>query len=394
MALDGIIFDVDGTLADTNGHHVDAWLRAFERHGYKVFRDRVESEIGKGGDHLVPSILGCEADEKDGEKLRAAQKEEFLAIAARERFELFDGALDLMKVLRDRGLALAIATSGGKENLEAIEKSAGVALSDLVDVVVTADDADRSKPSPDLVVASYRKLGLAPGQCGMIGDTIYDAGACRHAGVVLLGLLSGFNDEKSLMEAGARAVYDDVGDLLDHLDAALDCAAPGPARLTQEMTEKLMREALDVARRGMGAGEMPVGCVLARGDGTIVARGHNDIARTGNTMMHAEIIVLATVAGKIPSDARDLLIVSTLEPCVMCTGAAMQGGVDAIIYALRAPADSGTDRVRSPGSAGTRMPRIIGDILAAESRALFEEWLRANGDSPGASYVRELLKSR
>jgi HAD superfamily hydrolase (TIGR01509 family) len=393
MALDGIIFDVDGTLADTNGHHVDAWLRAFERHGYKVFRDRVESEIGKGGDHLVPSILGCEADEKDGEKLRDAQKEEFLAIAARERFELFDGALDLMKALRDRGLALAIATSGGRENLEAIEKSAGVSLSDLVDEVVTADDADRSKPSPDLVVASYRKLGLAPGQCGMIGDTIYDAEACRHAGVVLLGLLSGFNDEKSLMKAGARAVYDDVGDLLDHLDDALDRAAPGPAHLTKEMTEKLMREALDVARRGMEAGEMPVGCVLARGDGTIVARGHNDIARTGNTMRHAEIIALASAVGKVPSDARDLLMVSTLEPCVMCTGAAMQGAVDAIIYGLRAPADNGTDRVRSPGSPGNQMPRIIGDVLAAECRALFEEWLRANGDSRQAPYVRELLKS-
>ena len=247
MALDGIIFDVDGTLADTNGYHVDAWLRAFEGCGYKVLRDRVEIEIGKGGDQLVPSILGREAERKDGEKLRSMQTKEFQAIAAQEHFELFEGAEELLRTLRDRGFKLAIATSGGKENLEAIEKSVGVSLSDMVDEVVTADDADASKPAPDLVVASCGKLGLAPGQCAMIGDTIYDAEACRHAGVVLLGLLSGFNDESSLVGAGARGVYRDIGDLLEHLDDALDLAAPGPAHLSAELMERLMREALAVA---------------------------------------------------------------------------------------------------------------------------------------------------
>ena len=109
MALDGIIFDVDGTLADTNGYHVDAWLRAFEGCGYKVLRDRVEIEIGKGGDQLVPSILGREAERKDGEKLRSMQTKEFQAIAAQEHFELFEGAEELLRTLRDRGFKLAIA---------------------------------------------------------------------------------------------------------------------------------------------------------------------------------------------------------------------------------------------------------------------------------------------
>ncbi|MEA2723112.1 MAG: hypothetical protein QOH59_883, partial [Gemmatimonadales bacterium] len=89
MTLRGMIFDIDGTLVDTNPAHVEAWGRAFKRLGYDVPRERIEIEIGKGGDLLVPSILGEEAEKHDGEALRKAQKEEFLEIARRERFRVF-----------------------------------------------------------------------------------------------------------------------------------------------------------------------------------------------------------------------------------------------------------------------------------------------------------------
>ncbi len=392
MALDGIIFDVDGTLVDTNRHHVDAWQRAFERCGYKVFSDRIATEIGKGGDQLVPSILGDEADEKDGDDLRQAQGEEFLKIAGRERFTPFEGAEKIIAAFGDRGIKRAIATSGAKKHLEAIEKSAGLALSDLVDEVITADDADASKPAPDLVVASYRKLGLSAAQCAMLGDTIYDAEACKGAGVVLLGLLTGFNTEKALLGAGARAVYRDIGEVLDHLDEALERASPGPAHLTARLMETLMEQALATAREGLAAGEAPIGCVIARGDGSIIARAYNNMRQSRNKTGHAEIAAFASAAGKVPIDARDLVMVSTLEPCVMCTGAAMQGAVDTIIYGLRAPADSGTGRVRPPESPENQMPRIIGDILAGRSRALFEEWMKSNGNSEQAPYIRQLLE--
>jgi beta-phosphoglucomutase-like phosphatase (HAD superfamily) len=75
MALDGMIFDLDGTLVDSNAAHVEAWGRAFARHGFKVAPDRIFIEIGKGGDKVVPHLLGKEADEKDGKALRAAQPE-------------------------------------------------------------------------------------------------------------------------------------------------------------------------------------------------------------------------------------------------------------------------------------------------------------------------------
>ena len=155
--------------------------------------------------------------------------------------------------------------------------------------------------------------------------------------------------------------------------------------------EPLMREALATAREGMENGEAPIGCVIARGDGRIVARAWNAMNRTGNKTAHAEIMAFAEAAGRVPLDARDLVMVSTLEPCVMCTGAAMEAAVATIVFGLRAPADSGTGRVRPPESPESSMPAIVGDVLAAESRALFEEWLEDNGDREQAAYVRQLL---
>ena len=157
------------------------------------------------------------------------------------------------------------------------------------------------------------------------------------------------------------------------------------------VAESLMREALAVARQGMAAGEAPIGCVIARGDGSIVARAFNEMNRTRSKIAHAEIVAFNRIAGAVPIDARDLILVSTLEPCVMCTGAAMEAAVDTIVYGLRAPADSGTGRVTPPQSPESQMPRIVGDVLANESRALFEQWLEQNADTPQAAYVKQLL---
>jgi tRNA(adenine34) deaminase len=152
-----------------------------------------------------------------------------------------------------------------------------------------------------------------------------------------------------------------------------------------------MREALAVAREGMAAGEAPIGCVIARGDGRIITRAFNEMNRTQCKIAHAEIVAFHRAAGAVPLDARDLILVSTLEPCVMCTGAAMEAAVDTIVFGLRAPADSGTGRVTPPQSPESQMPAIIGDVLAQESRALFEQWLARNADSPQAAYVKQLL---
>jgi tRNA(adenine34) deaminase len=305
---------------------------------------------------------------------------------------------ELLDALRARGLRLALATSASLENLTAIFESAGVgtpdggALRDRFDALVTKSDVESSKPSPDVVLAAVEKLELAPAQCAMVGDTPFDALSAKRAGVITLGLLSGrLHAERLLLGAGARRVWRDPAHLLAELDEALRLASPSAARLAPELLERLMREALAAAREGMARGEAPIGCVVADGDGTVLARAHNEMNATQNKTAHAEIVAFGRLAGRVPLDARDLLLVSTLEPCVMCTGAAMESAVDTIVYALRAPADAGTERVRPPQSPESQMPRIVGDVLAAESRSLFERWHAEHEGEPQAEYVRQLL---
>ena len=394
MALDGLIFDLDGTLVDTNALHVEAWRRAFERLGYRVGADRIAREIGKGGDQLVPAILGNEFDERDGDALRDAHPGDFARLCdERGRIDAFPQASELVQSVRECGIKAALSTSSGHEHLRTIERYSGLSLRPMFDELVTSDDISHSKPAPDAVTATWRKLRLSPAQCAMLGDTIFDAGACVRGGVAFVGLSCGGTSPRGLLGAGARIVYEDPGEMLGRLEEALEVCSPGSAHLTFELMERLMRNALDVAREGMDAGEAPIGCVIARGDGTVIARAHNEQNKTGIKTAHAEMAAFARAAGNAPLDAKDLILVSTLEPCVMCTGAAMEAGVDTILFGLRAPADSGTTRVSPPVSPESQMPRIIGDVLGAESRALLEKFLKRNPRPEQAAYVKQLLYS-
>jgi phosphoglycolate phosphatase-like HAD superfamily hydrolase len=225
MTLRGIILDVDGTLVDTNPAHVEAWRRAFKRLGYAVPSERIAVEIGKGGDLLVPSILGQEAETRHGEALRKAQKAEFLDIAGQERFRVFPCVPELFLALRERRIRTALATSSDKKHLQAICRSAGLDLPSLADVLVTKDEAEASKPAPDLVIAACEKLSFARAECSMVGDTVYDAQACREAGVAFLGLLSGGTPAETLLHSGACDVWSDTGHLYHDLDRALELAS-------------------------------------------------------------------------------------------------------------------------------------------------------------------------
>jgi HAD superfamily hydrolase (TIGR01509 family) len=392
MALDALIFDLDGTLVDTNHAHVEAWVRTLAKHGYRIDADRIGPEIGKGGDNLVPDLLGPTADKRDGEALRKDVAEEYVRIVGARRLRVFDGAVELLAAVRQRGLRTALATSSGDTQLDATFASAGIDLREHVDVVVRKDDVERSKPEPDVVNAALAKLQLSPAQCAMVGDTPHDAEAAKRAGVVTLGILAGgYNDARTLVAAGARGVWRDPGHLLAELDDALRRASPGRAHLSFDVMERLMREAIAVAAEGLAAGEAPIGCVIANGDAEVIARGYNEMARRESKTAHAEIVAFEHLAGRVSLEANDLILVSTLEPCVMCVGAAMISAVDTIIYGLRAPADSGTARVRPPESPESQMPRIVGDVLPDESRRQLEEWLGRHGGEPQAAYVEQLL---
>ena len=171
--------------------------------------------------------------------------------------------------------------------------------------------------------------------------------------------------------------------------------------LTPNQQETLMRAALAEAKRGMADGEAPIGAVIARlqdGQPQIVARGHNRVNALRRKTAHAEIVTFENAAEddgtgqpRLPLDAEDVILVSTLEPCVMCLGAAMEAGVSLVLFGLEAPADNGTQRVKPPESPESKAPRIQGGILPAESRRLFEAWLQEKKGTEQAKFVEQLL---
>ena len=221
MRFRAIIFDIDGTLVDSNEAHVEAWHLAFVAHGHDVPHERIRVEIGKGGDKLVPSILGDEVDEREGESLRDRQSKEFLAIAKHKRLKAFPRAREIFESLKARGVRTALATSSSREHLEALGRSADLDLTSLGETLVNADDIEETKPAPDLVEAAVRKLRLEPRECAMIGDTPYDAEAASQAGVPCIGVASGGNTAQVLLAAGASSVWLDIAHIEAHLDELL-----------------------------------------------------------------------------------------------------------------------------------------------------------------------------
>src|SRR5688500_3891717 len=186
MALGAFVFDLDGTIVDSNALHVEAFRRAFAARGYKVGPDRIFTEVGKGGDQLVPAIIGKDLDREDGDAIREAHPKEYAKISKEKGLRVFPGALDLLAELRRRGLRTALATSSGEGHLKATEAASGLKLREIFDHVVGADDIEQSKPAPDAVAAAVKKLGVSPAECAMVGDTPYDAWSARDAGVVTL----------------------------------------------------------------------------------------------------------------------------------------------------------------------------------------------------------------
>lgn len=392
MAIAGFLLDLDGTLIDSNRTHTLAWVEAMEKHGYRVAEDRIAIEIGKGGDQLVSDVLGAEAEKKAGDAMRKTQQQAFARRADRDGIPVIAGAEALLAALRDRGIRTALATSSSDEGLEVAERASGVVWSVLVDEVVGASDVQASKPAPDIVQAACKKLKLHPAQCALLGDTPWDAKAARAGGVVMAGITSGGRDAMVLRRAGARAVYRDAAEIVDRIDEVLRRLSPATMSLGGDALADLMRHALHAAEEGMMAGEVPIGAVIARGDGTLVSRGYNRYNETGDQSRHAEIDAFSKAAGKLSLGDRDAILVSTLEPCVMCTGGAMELSVDTVVYGLAAPDDSGSMRVTPPESPENQMPRIVGRVLERESRALFESWLsRPKHNDAQEAYVRRLL---
>jgi len=205
-----VIFDVDGTLVDSNDAHARAWVQAFTEHEITVAYEDVRRAIGMGGDKLMPLVAGIEEDSKEGEKIAKRRKEIFTQTYL-PRLRPFPRTRDLVQRLLSDGFRLAIASSATDAELHALLEVAGVA--DLIPLRTSSDDADRSKPDPDIVQAAIDRTGCTKDRIVMIGDTPYDIEAARRAGIQIIALTCGGWKAEDLH--GASMIYGDVSDLLN-----------------------------------------------------------------------------------------------------------------------------------------------------------------------------------
>lgn len=216
--LKAVLFDVDGTLIDSNDLHAKAWQDAFREFGHRVALEDIQKQIGKGGDTLMPVFVSKDEIEASGEKMveryAAIFKERYLGQAMP-----FPHVPELLARLRDHGVRIALASSAKKEMLAEFKTIAGI--DGLTDIETTSEDAEASKPNPDIFEAAMKRLGdVARGDAIVVGDTPYDAEAATKAGLRTIGLTCGGWSEAELKKVGCIAVYRDPADLLANYDAS------------------------------------------------------------------------------------------------------------------------------------------------------------------------------
>lgn len=207
-----VIFDVDGTLVDSVDLHARAWQDAFRDYGHDIPFHEIRGQIGKGGDQLMPVFLSPEELDAKGEALEAHRgrilKERYLS-----QIKPFPGVRALFERLRADGIRVALASSAKQDELETYKKAAGI--EDVTDKQTSSDDAEHSKPHPDIFLAAMKRLGNpAPSEVIVVGDTPYDAEAAGKAGLRVIGMLCGGFPGNSLRDAGCIAIYRDPADLL------------------------------------------------------------------------------------------------------------------------------------------------------------------------------------
>jgi HAD superfamily hydrolase (TIGR01549 family) len=212
FVADTAIFDVDGTLVDTNYQHALAFYRAFRRYNITLPIWRLHRATGMGGDQIIAHVAGDEVERRHGSALREAWVEEFDKMI--DEVRPFDGARDLMEAVKSRGFRVVLASSGKSKHvdhfLDLIEGRS------IADAWTTSDDVESSKPEPDLVATALDKVKGASGV--MIGDSTWDCIAAGKLGVPSLAVRTGGFSVEELINAGAKRVFESLREFADHLD--------------------------------------------------------------------------------------------------------------------------------------------------------------------------------
>lgn len=207
--LEAMILDVDGTLVDSNDFHAEAWQRAFSHFGKDLPFDLIRSQIGKGGDLLVPDLLDARDMQKFSKQLKDYRKKLF-----REQYlqkvRPFDGTKDVLETLHERGMRLFLASSADPDDVKHF--TALIGIENLIEGSTSSADVEFSKPSPEIFEAALEKLGTAAERSLVVGDTPYDVLAAHRASLPVAAVLSGGFDRGTLDKA--EFLFDDLADLL------------------------------------------------------------------------------------------------------------------------------------------------------------------------------------
>lgn len=216
----GVLFDVDGTLVDSVYLHAVAWWQALRQYGHDVPAARIHRAIGMGSDKILDHLLGEDHDPSDDDALRAAHAS--LYAVHWPALRALPGARRLLQTCAGRGLRTVLATSASKRELEALLRC--LDAESAITAVTSADDADQSKPAPDIVQVALDRSGLSAEEVVFVGDAVWDVQAAGKLSIPCIGVTSGGICAAELLDHGAAAVYADPEDLLDHLDEALTAA--------------------------------------------------------------------------------------------------------------------------------------------------------------------------
>ena len=203
------IFDIDGTLVDSNELHARAWRDAFAEHGKRLTLAKIRPHIGKGGDLLVPDLLNAREMQESGEKIKKSRGEIFKQ-RYMDQVEPFEDVRKHFEILREEGAKIALASSAQPSEVKHFIELLGVA--DLIDSHTSKEDAKFSKPSPEIFEAAREQLGVKATRAITVGDTPYDVAASHRASIASAAVLTGGFPRNTLLKA--EFIFRDLKDLV------------------------------------------------------------------------------------------------------------------------------------------------------------------------------------
>ena len=209
-----VLFDLDGTLVDSNFHHAVTWHRAFLDVGQDVPCWRIHGLVGRPGSELIRTLLGDELADAHGEEAEELHSRYFGECEPTLR--PLPGVRSLLEAIAERGWRTVLASSASEKTLALLRRVLDV--DDLLCEITSSADADRGKPDPDIISTALDRVGLDAARAIFVGDAVWDVQAGRRAGVATVAVLCGGVAREALEQAGAAAVYDDPQDVLAHFD--------------------------------------------------------------------------------------------------------------------------------------------------------------------------------